>query len=304
LKSLELKNRSFIRIHANFKQMMFAKGYAQNGHSHYPACVKEFLCFIENMGKRQIKLVTSGDLNTYFIYLQKRPNQRHKGYLSDSSIRGHLLSIRLLFMHLVDSGKLKGSPIYVPRFRVQVIKKRFVLKVNQVKEIFAACTNKRERAILSLAYGCGLRRSEITRLNSSDVLLDKGLLTIRLSKTGRQRMVPLADKVIKDLSDYSKIERKIYLKKGFCPAFIVNNVGTRMTGLAMNTYLKKIVANTQNKKIAKKPVTLHCLRHSFATHLLDNGAELDFVRKVLGHSYMDSTHWYSVKRKFKKISIH
>ncbi|HRJ37047.1 MAG TPA: tyrosine-type recombinase/integrase [Flavobacteriales bacterium] len=181
---------------------------------------------------------------------------------------------------------------------------RNVVTLAEIRLLFNACADKRERALLSIAYGCGLRRTEIVRLNREDVDLTEGILTVREGKFGKTRTVPLSDFVLKDLREYVIQERPKLLEFGEgTQSFFVNNQGNRMQGLAMLTYLKKIIDRTKDQKLKQKGITLHCLRHSIATHLLDNGAEMEFVQRMLGHTMIDTTHIYSKRRKQKKIIL-
>jgi len=157
-----------------------------------------------------------------------------------------------------------------------------------------------DRAIISLAYGCGLRRSELQNLNVSDVYIDRGIIIIRDSKNHKNRTVPMSEGVLKDIREYLIYERMKYFNKGISTyAFFVNNRGVRKNGMDINNRLKQLIIKTQNPIMVGKEITLHCLRHSIATHLLDNGATIEFVKQFLGHSDIDTAMLYSKRRKLK-----
>ncbi|HCA83509.1 MAG TPA: integrase [Flavobacteriales bacterium] len=304
MKHLVLHSEELKKIYVDFTQMVLAKGFSRGKDSSYPNFVREFFYFIESNGIDSVTKVKAKHVVNYFEYLHERPNQRREGGLSDAVIRSQLFALRLLFDHLIDSGELEGSPVHIPKFIMAKSVSRNVVTLAEIRLLFNACADKRERALLSIAYGCGLRRTEIVRLNREDVDLTEGILTVREGKFGKTRTVPLSDFVLKDLREYVIQERPKLLEFGEgTQSFFVNNQGNRMQGLAMLTYLKKIIDRTKDQKLKQKGITLHCLRHSIATHLLDNGAEMEFVQRMLGHTMIDTTHIYSKRRKQKKIIL-
>jgi site-specific recombinase XerD len=167
---------------------------------------------------------------------------------------------------------------------------------------------QRDRAIIALYYGCGLRRSEGVQLNISDIDLQRRLLFVRKAKGNKQRYVPIATKHLQDISDYIKEGREWFLyhhdsnqeyysKHNGKPlpkksetvgdAFLVTHWGGRF--LQPEWRLKYL----QRKAEIEKPVTLHGLRHSIATHLLQSGMEIEEIAKFLGHASLASTQIYT-----------
>lgn len=284
--------------------MIISKGYSRGKDCVYPSMVREFLFFIEQKGFTTIQQVKATDVMAYHDYLVQRPNQRREGGLSNSTISAQLFSLRIFFDHLRDIKQLDASPVQLPKFSLNSYQQRNILTVEEIKQLYSVCENKRDKALLSVAYGCGLRRSEIEKLNTGDVLFHKGVLIVKEGKNGKSRMLPLSNSVLKDLKEYVMYERTNYIlnnpnKTIDHTAFFINNVGTRKKGLAMNNRLKHLIKRTQSAAIQQKNITLHCLRHSIATHLLDQGAGIEFVQKFLGHALMDTAHLYSKRRKQK-----
>lgn len=158
-----------------------------------------------------------------------------------------------------------------------------VLSKQEIKAIIEAPTNLKHRAMLSLTYACGLRRSELLNLTLSDVLSDRNLLFIRQSKGKKDRVVPIGDKLIDMLRSYYKAYKpKTWLFEGQFP----------------NTqYSEKSLANVLKQSLAKakikKNVSLHWLRHSYATHLLESGTDLRYIQELLGHSSSRTTEIYT-----------
>ena len=158
-----------------------------------------------------------------------------------------------------------------------------VLSKNEVKSILEAPTNLKHRAMLSLIYACGLRRSELLNLTLKDILSDRNLLFIRQSKGKKDRVVPISIKLIEILRDYYKaFKPKTWLFEG-------QEVGKKYSERSIQLVLNQAV---EKAKIVK-PVSLHWLRHSYATHLLESGTDLRYIQELLGHSSSRTTEIYT-----------
>lgn len=300
MKSLPLNNPVFESLYSEFADFIRLKGYSRGKNTSYASNVREFLFFIENRGVTEIKTVVAFDVIQYYEYLRERPNQRREGGLSESMVRGHLFSLRLFFDYLMDMGEVTASPAHLPKLNIGKHGNRQILTVAEIKEVDKACITKMERALIAIAYGCGLRRTEIELLDVNDVNLSRGILTVRDGKGGKSRTVPLSDAGVQTLREYIVDERPtLFPHEGMemMPAFFINKSGDRMKGQYLGDLLKGILERTQNPAILSKNITLHCLRHSIATHLQDNGADVEFVQEFLGHSLMDTTTVYSRRRK-------
>ncbi|MEO6303545.1 MAG: tyrosine-type recombinase/integrase [Bacteroidia bacterium] len=298
----ELQTTAYQLLLKEYDSMINALGYRQTGKT-YQNNVKEFLWYLETNGHLKIKKLQPIDMITYYEYLTTRPNLRTEGILSSSSISNHMFSIDLLFDYLIEK-KLLDKKIILPRHSRNEGKQRNVLTIDEVMSLYNICENKRDKAILSIAYGCGARRHEIELLNVSDVQLLKGILIVRNGKNDKRREIPLSNAIINDLKDYLIHERHLYFKNDNQPrteSFLINNKGQRMQGDHMNERLKELIAKVGNPEMASKDITLHCLRHSIATHLLENGANIEFVRDYLGHAEIDTVHVYAKRRKIKQL---
>lgn len=299
MKHLPIHNEQFEQYYRDFAQYIKTKGYSR-GKASYANQAREFLFFIESIGFSRIQEIRATEIIAYHDYLKERPNQRKEGGLSDSMIKGHLFALRLLFDYLLDSEVIDSSPARLPKFQLSKGKERNVLTVEEIKILYAQCESKRDVAIISLAYGCGLRRSEMYKLNTTDVLLHKGMLVIRDSKNGKSRTIPLSNSVVTSLKEYIIYERPKYFRNNKFNeghAFFINNFGMRMKADKLNTRLKELILKTENRIMIGKEITLHCMRHSIATHLIDNGATIEFVQGFLGHSDIDTSHIYAKRRK-------
>jgi integrase/recombinase XerD len=158
-----------------------------------------------------------------------------------------------------------------------------VLSKDEVKAILDALSNPKHKAMLSLIYACGLRRSELLNLKPQDVASKRGLLIIRQGKGRKDRVAPLPERIVEMLRDYYKGYRpKVWLFEGQKP-------GTQYSPTSLQEVLKTAV----EKAGVKRSATLHWLRHSYATHLLENGTDLRYIQELLGHKNSKTTEIYT-----------
>jgi len=169
-----------------------------------------------------------------------------------------------------------------------------VLSKEEVAAILQALVNQKHRTMLSLIYACGLRRGELLNLKAENVDSKRHLLLILNAKGKKDRVVPISDKVITMLREYYKLYKpKIWLFEG-------QNDGEQYSESSLQEVLKHAI------KMAgiRKPVTLHWLRHSYATHLLEAGTDLRYIQELLGHKSSKTTEIYThvSEKSLQKIS--
>jgi integrase/recombinase XerD len=158
-----------------------------------------------------------------------------------------------------------------------------VLSKEEVKRILSAPVNEKHRVVLSVIYGCGLRRSEVLMLEPGDIDRDRMLLTVRQSKGFKDRVVPLSARMIEMIDAYIKRYRPVsYLFEGQRP-------GERYSA----TSIEKVFRKACSMAGIKKNITLHGLRHSYATHLLEAGTDLRYIQELLGHKSSKTTEIYT-----------
>ncbi|HRZ42058.1 MAG TPA: tyrosine-type recombinase/integrase [Bacteroidales bacterium] len=168
-----------------------------------------------------------------------------------------------------------------------------VLSKEEVKAILDALSNPKHKAMLSLIYACGLRRSELLNLKPADVDSKRGLLIIRQGKGRKDRVAPLPERIIEMLREYYKGYRpKVWLFEG-------QKAGEKYSAESLAKVLKNALSLAGNRK----PVTLHWLRHSYATHLLESGTDLRYIQELLGHKSSKTTEIYThvSSKQLKKI---
>ena len=196
------------------------------------------------------------------------------------SYQNQVVSATKLFFREVVRSKLDVERFERPRREHKLPN---VLSKEEVKRIIYAPVNMKHRAMLSLVYACGLRRSVLIALKPGDVDSKRGLLMIRNAKGRKDRMVPVSEKLVAMLRDYYKLFKpKVWLFEG-------QDIGVRYSEQSLQSVLKKAV----KKAGIRRPVTLHWLRHSYATHLLESGTDIRYIQELLGHKSTRTTEIYT-----------
>ncbi len=293
MKSLELKNTDYIRLEQAFKQWLSLTGYAPSSVYSLPSYVRELLNYLE-LNNLELDQLSAQDMHTYFFQLKQRKKLRQSGAISTSYLHKHLQAIRRFSEYLQQTGQ--GSveiDLVLPEVKAKTPE---ILTVQQIRKLYNECERSafglRDRAMLSALYGLGLRRSEAENLNTGDFIPGKNLLYVQKSKTGYQRYVPVTDEITADLQSYLDEARMQLVQPGSSSvemeALFLSERGTRLSGQSMHLRLKHLL-----EKAELPEVSLHTLRHSIATHLLQSGMSLQNIARFLGHRSLESTQIYT-----------
>jgi integrase/recombinase XerD len=281
-----------------FRDYLENVGYGAGTCGMLPACVAEFL------GQQQVKdisYVEQQKVKSFLEYLQTRPLQRRSGALSEMMISHYVYALKTFFSWLEVTEQIDYNPISGMKFKRPKQNQREPLSTAEIKQLFEAADSLKQTALLHIFYSCGLRRSEGEALNISDVHFKNRLLYVREGKGAKRRVVPVTEKVSKDLEEYYLHERTSTSaqKVRDIEAFFLNKAGNRMSGDQLNTLLKKIIINSQLSTIN---YSLHHLRHSIGTHLLQSGMSMEYVRDFLGHDFLETTQIYA-KPKYEQLKL-
>lgn len=207
------------------------------------------------------------------------------------SYQNQIINAIKLYFREIRKSKIEVDVLQRPRREYKLPN---VLSKEEIKAILQTPTNFKHRTMLSLIYACGLRRSELLNLKIGDVDSKRHMLIIRNSKGYKDRQVPISDKTIEMLREYYKAYKpKIWLFEG-------QQIGKPYSEQSLQSVLKQAVKKT---KIIK-PVTLHWLRHSYATHLLESGVDIRYIQTLLGHKSTRTTEIYThvSEKSLQKIS--
>jgi integrase/recombinase XerD len=253
-----------------FIKHLKSKRYSENTIKTYTDALSTFLRFFHFKPIEEIKNEDLIRFNNEYIL----------GQGLSSSFQNQIVNAIKLFFSIRKGRKLDPELVHRPR-REKLLPN--VLSKEEVKAILEAPTNLKHRAMLSLIYACGLRRSELLNLTFKDIHTDRNLLIVKQSKGKKDRVVPISHKIINLLRDYYKAYRpKTWLFEGQIPS---KKYSERSIQLVLNQAVLKVKIN--------KPVTLHWLRHSYATHLLESGTDLRYIQELLGHSSSKTTEIYT-----------
>lgn len=291
MKKLCVTTVEYLRLEAAFRAWLEALGYAPSTVYNVPNAVREFFHWLEEQGLLGLQAVESLDVVAYLGMLSERPNQRRGGGLSQNSLRSHHKALRLLSRYLLETGQggLAVPSLQEAKHASRVLR---VLSRGEVAALYAVCTDDalgmRDRCMLSLYYGCGLRRSEAVGLQVEEVLFERSCLYVRQTKTRHERYVPLVGWVHDDLRSYLEHVRPRWARAGEQALLVSRQYGRRIGGQALALRLERLCARAR-----LDTVHLHSLRHAVATHLLEGGLPLDRVGQFLGHRSLESTQLYT-----------
>ena len=252
-----------------FEDWMISKRYSPGTQKTYADALRVFLQY---MGGKPVSDLVPEDL----IRFNKEYILRH-GY--SASYQNQVVNALKLFLRVNESALM--MPEMLPRPRSEK-KLPNVLSKEEVRRILDAPQNLKHRVMLSLLYACGLRRSELLNLKLTDLQSDRGLVLIRQSKGKKDRFVPLSPKLLASLREYyMRYRPKLYLFEG--------QNGGQYSEKSIQLVLKQALT----KAGIVKPATLHWLRHSYATHLLESGTDLRYIQELPGHNSSRTTEIYT-----------
>lgn len=259
------------------------KKVSENTLQSYKRDLKQYRMYLESYGLYYNR-VKEEDIKDYIKELQEDGKKA-------SSISRCIASIRSFYQFVYKRNKIKSDPmanIQSPKIEKRVpsvlTSKEVELLLDQPKDV--DLKGIRDKAMLEFAYATGMRVTEIISLNIEDVNLEEGYVIC--NNGNKQRNIPLGTMSLKALTEYVKEARSILIKTEDEKALFVNINGTRLTRQGF----WKIIKYYKEQAHITKDITPHVLRHSFATHLLQNGADLKAIQTMLGHSDISSTQVY------------
>lgn len=303
MRKLSLQNPHFEFLERSFREWLDILGYSHHAVYNLPTHVRELLYYLEKNGIAHIKQLEVTAIREYYQQLKNRSNQRHSGGLSNAYLNKHLQALYKFSDYLRQSGKLLLPALCID-WESDDSEEITVLTTEEIKLLYKATYgyhegtqwepfNARDRAILTVYYGCGLRRNEGYHLNLSDVNFDRRILRVRKGKNYKERLVPFNKTDANYLQEYVYDWRPLIVRDKKDDAFLISQRGVRMDTQSMAIRLKLLQQRTDSYSLQEKNVRLHVLRHSIATHLLQNGMELDKIARFLGHSSLESTQIYT-----------
>ena len=268
-----------------FRKELENLGYCKNVVDNYPKYITIFLEYT----KQNPPEVSTSDIKTYHEHLQQKQHQTKDKKLSQSHVHSQMLAIRIYFEYLERVQKILKNP-FTLKLKSPISEVKIILTQEEIATLYLRCNTAQEWAIMHLCYGCGLRRSEAQNLDVADVHLDKKLLFVRKGKGKKRRVIPITAMIAKDFETYLQIREKLLFNERET-AFLIDNRGNRMQGNTIYKTFKNLVKRSPFG--GQGEISLHHLRHSIATHLLENEMGIEMVRNFLGHQSLNTTQIYT-----------
>jgi len=299
-----MKTQHYKKIHEQYVRWVDILGYSEISIINLGRSIRDFFDWLETNKILSITEVTQKHINTYFEYLQTRPNRKYKGtLLSPSQLNQNFNAVNKLCEFLHQNG-MENAPMPINKMikinQVERIRKIQPFTQNEIKELYD-CIDfsfdyikqysvrewKKEQLKLAFAlfYGCGLRMSEGIKLTIKDIDFDRRIIFVHQGKNYKDRLVPMSDGVFRILENYVYNFRS-RKKTNHNRLFLCKQMAIRRS-------LETVKNTCKNTEIQEKRITLHILRHTIATHLLENGATFENIAKFLGHSSLESTQIYT-----------
>ncbi|GAL67295.1 site-specific tyrosine recombinase XerD [Jejuia pallidilutea] len=262
------------------------RGLSQNSIDNYSLDIKKLIAYMEENAINASAITISSDIIQQFIYTSaKSLNARSQSRL--------ISGLKSFFNYLVFEDYRKDNPLELVESPKIGRKLPDILTEEEIDQIISAIDlskpeGERNRAMLETLYGCGLRVSELINLKLSDLFFEEGFIKVT-GKGDKQRFVPIVATTIKYINIYkNEVRNKTSIQSGYEDTLFLNRRGKQLTRAMIFTIIKQLV-----EKIGlKKNVSPHTFRHSFATHLLENNADLRAIQLMLGHESITTTEIY------------
>ena len=273
-----------------FTTWMQVLNYAKTSICAYPVVIGKLLNHMTENGINDIGEITGERVKTYFEHLAITPNIKGQAYKL-GTLRVHLTAVKLFAKYLRETGQ--GQIEVAVQYFGKSDFKPVILTETEIKALYESIEDHllgmRDRAILAIYYGCGVRRNEGTNIRVKDILPDRNLVYITTGKNYKERYIPMVGQVKKDIIDYLTIARPLLLNKENHEYFFVAYTGRKMRHSSIYERIKAMIIRAG----IDKNIGLHALRHSIATHLLHQGMKLTDIARFLGHTTLESTQIYT-----------
>ncbi len=297
-------NTSYNAILTEYGSWLNTLGFSDNLVYNYSFSVRDFFEWLESNQIHSIDRLTQKHINEYHRYLEHRPNKLRKGnLLSASHLNNNFIAVDKLLEFLHQYG-MTNAPVPTNN-RIKIDEQERISKIDvftqqEIKTLcgcipdaypYFLCEDRQAKQyelklIFALCYGCGLRLSEAHKMQIQNVDFDKKTVFVEQGKNYKDRIIPMSEGVYRDLQDYIYNFRH-RLKLNHNRLFICELPNT------INVKLKHLQNICQDEAIKAKRMYPHILRHSIATHLLQNGMDIENIALFLGHSKLDTTQIYT-----------
>ena len=291
MKNLPLNNYAYRELELDYKEWLALLGYAENTVYNMPIYMHEFFHWLENQEVKKVEQINAQHVHDFLFHLNERPHAIHGGKISNAHINKYHQGLILLSQFIRQTNR--GSFTVETERLEQTRAIPDILTPAEIKELYKACDGSvlglRDKVMLGIFYGCGLRRNEGVHLDISDIDFKSKLVYVRKGKNYKERYVPVNETILQHIRDYLDHSRPFLQKKDKLPALFISDKGYRAQGQSLLMRVRKLI----RLSMVDKEIGLHTLRHSIATHLLQSGMKLSHIAKFLGHSSLESTQIYT-----------
>lgn len=305
-------SEEFTELEKGFLQWLETLNYSPATIATRRRNIREFLLYLERSNIKSMQNATQYKVGRFVRYLKRRENRLYGSGLKNATVNVGISTVNKFFEYLTQTG-IPQVPDKLSYLSGNY-KPRQVLTVKEIDELYTVTYIKnpnvkpknremeeaiqmRDRAMLAVYYGCGLRKSEGTGLMATDIQPERKIVFVQEGKGSKQRNVPVTGNTLTYLTEYLQSGRKILLERSpnptFPECFFINQYGEACSDQALSLRLDLLVKNSDSSSLQKKRPTLHTLRHSIATHLLQQGMQIELIQQFLGHSSLETTQIYT-----------
>lgn len=286
---------AFDKLLFEFREHVRIKNYSPASIKSYSEHLAGFFAYLEEIGVTDVKRVTRDHLHAYRARLAEHRNAEGRGY-SVSTLCLKVRTVKRLFEYLEATNRILVNPAEtlkepkkenrLPREVLTAAEARRILDAPNLSWVHGI----RDRALLEVLYSTGIRLEEVTRLTIFDCDLQGGMLRVNKGKGAKDRVVPLGRHAVRFLKEYLTRVRPRYTRESRAErCLFINQLGKPLSKQMIEIQVRKYAAAAG----IQKRVTPHVFRHTFATELVRNGADITAVQKMLGHSHLSVTHLYT-----------
>jgi integrase/recombinase XerD len=279
-------------------------GYSESTVKGRSRHTKDLFLFLEENNIHSLNEINNTHLESFYTLQAQRTNKNLGAGLKLSTLNSYSTSIKKLLEFLFDFKSIKLNP-NIP-YNHPETPDRQILTVEEIELLYNASYQKirfnkypnfhasRDRAMLSLYYGCGLRRNEGLSMEVNDIQAERLLIHVRKGKGNKERYVPTTYNNLQTLLEYrQERDAQLRLMNRTNETLLINELGYPCGELTLSLSLKRLAERTGNAALSSKNPGLHTLRHSIATHLLSGGMDIELIRQFLGHKSLDTTQIYT-----------
>lgn len=299
MKQHHITTHEYILMEKSFTEWLENMNYSESAIKNYPKQLREFFHFLEGKSITTVTHVNQEHINAFAEQIKNRKNIISGAGLSSSHINQILQSVKLLFNYLqIAKGLIIEAEVKLMKEEVST---KDILSVEEVKQLLDSIDSsidphaKKDKAVIAILYGAGLRKAELEQLNTDDISFKEKTLLVRNGKGNKQRLIPLTETTLEYIQDYITgcRDHLADIAAYNNEALFINIHGQRLKEDTYYNLLKERLMQCGIDSLQQKHITLHSFRHSIATHLMIAGMQIEDIALFLGHSSLDSTMIYT-----------